>query len=111
MTLAERLTEYVRACFPALWVRTHEPEDALAEIQRACRQGGWALATWDLDRGLELAGAMDDPTTPNGAADPLAAIRALAALATPDGTAVLVLRNFHRLLGSAEVVQALEGMP
>jgi hypothetical protein len=38
----------------------------------------------------------------------LAAIRALAALATPDGTAVLVLRNVHRLLGSAEIVQALE---
>ena len=35
MTLAERLTEYVRACFPALWVRTHEPDDALAEIVQA----------------------------------------------------------------------------
>ena len=55
MTLAERLAEYVRACFPALWVRTHEPDDALEEIARACRDGGWALATWDLDRGLELA--------------------------------------------------------
>ena len=42
------------------------------------------------------------------AADPLAAIKALNALATPDGTAILVLRNFHRFLGSAEVVQALD---
>ncbi|MDB5351993.1 MAG: ftsH4 3, partial [Planctomycetota bacterium] len=105
MTLAERLTEYVRACFPALWVRTHEPDDALKEIARACRDGGWTLATWDLERGLVLPGARADA---GGGADPLGAIRALAALATPDGTAVLVLRNFHRLLGSAEVVQALE---
>ena len=105
MTLAERLTEYVRACFPALWVRTHEPDDALAEIARACHDGGWTLATWDLERGLELPGS---PASHGGASDPLAAIRALAALATPDGTAVLVLRNVHRLLGSAEIVQALE---
>ena len=41
-------------------------------------------------------------------ADPLAAIRALGSLATPDGTALLVLRNFHRFLGSVEVVQALD---
>ena len=36
------------------------------------------------------------------------AIRSLPALATPDGTAILVLRNFHRFLGSPEVVQALD---
>ncbi len=29
-------------------------------------------------------------------------------MATPDGTAILVLRNFHRFLGSAEVAQALD---
>jgi hypothetical protein len=32
----------------------------------------------------------------------------LAALATQEGTALLVLRNFHRFLGSPEVVQALD---
>jgi hypothetical protein len=29
-------------------------------------------------------------------------------MATPDGTSLLVLRNFHRFLGSAEVVQAVD---
>jgi hypothetical protein len=71
MTLAERLTEYVRACFPALWVRTHERDDALAEIARACHDGGWTLATWDLERGLELPVSS---ASPGGASDPLAAI-------------------------------------
>jgi hypothetical protein len=33
--------------------------------------------------------------------------RSLSALATPDGTALLVLPNFHRFLQSAEIVQTL----
>jgi hypothetical protein len=37
----------------------------------------------------------------------LAAVRALNSLASSDGTAILVLQNFHRFLASAEVVQAL----
>src|SRR4051812_1505212 len=108
MTLAERLSEYVRACFTGLWVRTHEADDAVAEIAALCRKEGWALATWDVDRGLAVAGRGDGPGTVPGAADPLAALRSLDALATPDGTALLVLRNYHRFLGSAEVVQALD---
>jgi SpoVK/Ycf46/Vps4 family AAA+-type ATPase len=39
--------------------------------------------------------------------DPLAAIRAVNSLVTPDGTAILVLQNFHRFLQSAEIVQAI----
>ncbi len=30
MTLGERLSEYVRACFTGLWVRTCEPDEATA---------------------------------------------------------------------------------
>src|SRR3954466_9683611 len=108
MTLAERLSEYVRACFTGLWVRTHEADDAVAEVAALCRREDWTLATWDVDRGLAVAGHGDHPGAIPGAADPLAALRSLAALATPDGTALLVLRNYHRFLGSAEVVQALD---
>ena len=108
MTLAERLSEYVRAAFTGLYVRSHEHDDAIAEIARLCRDQGWSLATWDVDRGLAIAGRADAAGVVPGAADPLAAIRSLAAMATPEGTAILVLRNFHRFLGSAEVVQALD---
>src|SRR5262245_652158 len=108
MTLSERLAEYVRAAFSGLWVRSYEPDDAVAELASLCRAEGWALATWDLDRGLELVGHPADSGAVPGAADPLAAVRTLAALATPDGTALLVLRNFHRFLTSIEVVQALD---
>src|ERR687894_2360109 len=108
MTLAERLAEYVRACFTGLWVRSFEHQDALAEIAGLCRTHGWSLATWDIDRGLSLAGQSAESGSITNSADPLAAIRSLNALASPAGTALLVLVNFHRFLGSPEVVQALD---
>jgi hypothetical protein len=108
MTLAERLSEYVRAAFSGIYIRSHEHDDAIAEVARLCRDRGWSLATWDVDRGLALAGRPDGTNVLPGAADPLAAIRSLAAMATPEGTAILVLRNFHKFLGSAEVIQALD---
>jgi hypothetical protein len=107
MTLAERLSEYVRAAFAGLWIQSAEHDDAILEVARLCREQGWALATWDIDRGLSLAGR-DEGASTAGAADPLAAIKAVGSLAGDDGTALLVLRNFHRFLGSPEVVQALD---
>jgi hypothetical protein len=98
----------VRACFTGIWVQSFEHDDAIVEIARLSRQQRWSLATWDIDRGLVIAGQNDDSSTAVSAPDPLAAIKALAALATQDGTALLVLRNFHRFLGSPEVVQALD---
>ena len=104
MTLAERLSELVRAAFSGLYVVSREHDDAVEEINGLCRAEGWSLACWDADRGLDLPGRPAEP----GAADPIAAVRALATLATPDGAALLVLRNFHRYLGSPEVAQALD---
>ena len=108
MTLSERLSEFVRACFSGIWVQSFEQDDAVVEIARLCRQQRWSLATWDIDRGLSIAGRDDASNTAISAPDPLAAIKSIGSLATPDGTALLVLRNFHRFLGSVEVVQALD---
>lgn len=105
MPLTERLREYVCACFTGLWIVSHEHQDALAEIARLCHDEQWRLATWDVEQGLLMPGA--DSPAPAGANDPLAAIRALPALGTSEGTALLVLPNFHRFLGSIEIVQAL----
>ncbi len=106
MTLASRLTEYISACFTGLWVQSHEHPDALAEIAQMCRQENWRLGVWDVERGLQIAGAAGGQAADTGA-DPLAAIRSLNALAAPDSSAILVLVNFHRFLQSAEIVQAL----
>jgi hypothetical protein len=105
MTLTERLSEMIRACFTGLWVQSNEHEDALAEIGQLCRSENWHVAIWDVDQGLRLPGAT--VSTDGGTADPLAAIRSLSAMATSDGTSLLVLVNFHRFLQSAEIVQAI----
>ena len=105
MSLSERLTEYVRACFAGIWIESHEHDDALVEIARLCRQEGWQMASWDIDRGLSVAG--NDPGPSGDATDPLAAVHALAAMDAGDGASLLVLVNFHRFLNSAEIVQAV----
>jgi len=105
MSLATTLREYLAACFTGLWIQSHEHEDALAEIAQLCRAEEWRLATWDVSRGLQIAGQYEEADLTG--TDPLAAIRSINTLATPDGTAILVLTNFHRFISSAEIVQAL----
>src|SRR5579872_2331280 len=103
MTLSQRLAEYVRACFTGLWIESHEHDDALSEIAQLCRAENWRLASWDISQGLTIGGQQPEER----ASDPLAAVRAVNALAEPNGTALLVLVNFHRFLNSPEIVQAL----
>jgi hypothetical protein len=103
MSLAQELSEYIRACFSGVWIETHEPDEALAEIAALCREHSWRLASWNIESGLRVADAPPDGASP----DPLAAIRAAQHLSAPEGAGLLVLENFHRFLGSAEIVQAL----
>jgi len=62
---------------------------------------------WDIAQGLQIPGNGDSPDASAGAADPLAAINVVNSLATPDGTAILCLVNFHRFMQSPEIIQAL----
>lgn len=103
MTLSEKLREYVAAAFTGLWVQSYEHEDALREIAQLCRDQKWSVATWDIDRGLQIP----NQAAANTAGDPIAAIKAINAMAQPDSSALLVLPNFHRFMQSTEVVQAL----
>jgi hypothetical protein len=107
MSLHNQLAEYIAACFTCLWIQSHEHEDALAEIAQLCRDENWRLAVWDIAQGLQIPGNGDSADASAGAADPLAAINAINSLATPDGTAILVLVNFHRFLNSPEIIQAM----
>jgi hypothetical protein len=104
MALSTTLRDYIAAAFTGLWVQTHEPDEALKEITALCNDQGWCLAAWDVDRGLQIHGASGSGTSTN---DPLTAVKSINALATKDGTALLVLKNFHRFLQSAEMVQAV----
>lgn len=104
MPLTEQLTDYINACFTGLWLQSFEPDEAEREIVRHAREKRWKVAAWDIANGLRLPGA--DGDRPNAAAgDPLAALRALPALAEPNGTGLLILHNFHRFLNNPEVIQ------
>lgn len=108
MTLKNSLSEYICAAFSGLYIQTFEPDEALREIGELCRERNWRLATWDLDGGLKPGSQSGAASAPAMASDPLAAVRAVSGLASTEGASLLVLRNFHRFLGSAEVIQALE---
>lgn len=107
MQLANSLSEYIRACFTGLWIESHEHEDALAEIAQLCRREDWRLGVWDIDQGLQIGGQTEDSAADTTGTDPLAAVRSLSSMATPEGTSLLVLVNFHRFMQSAEIVQAM----
>jgi len=111
MTLAERLEELVRAAFSGIWVQSFEHDDAEQEIAQFTRPLRWTTATWDIDRGMRLIVRADDEEVAPAASDPLSAIKWLSGRGMDedeDSVTLLVLRNFHRFLGSAEVVQAID---
>ncbi len=104
MPLATELREYLDACFAGVWIESDEQREAILEISELCRQETWRLAVWDLAQGLQFPLQSTGELTAN---DPLAAVRLVSDLAEPGQTSLLVLVNYHRFLGSPEVVQAL----
>src|SRR5215467_8013710 len=105
MTLTDQLTDYVNAAFTGLWLLTQEPDEAEREIIQLARSKGWKLASWDVAQGLRFPSSPHNMATEVGAGDPLAVLRAVPTLAERDGTALVLLHNFHKFLGNPEVVQ------
>ncbi len=103
MKLTDQLTDYIHAACTGLWIHTHEADEAEREILQHARQQDWKAAVWDVANGLRLSGTTS--ATGPDANDPLAALRALPALAQRNGTALLLLHHFHRFLANPEVVQ------
>ena len=108
MRLTEQLRDYVNAAFTGLWVQTQEPDEAEREILQLARERRWRIAVWDVAQGLRVAGSTGS-SAESAAGDPIAAIRAVSALAEPNGTTILLLHNFHRFLTSPEVIQTTFG--
>ena len=104
MSLTEQLTDYIHAAFSGLWILTQEPDEAEREIAQPARGRGWKLACWDVAGGLRCPDA-PHAAAEAGAGDPLAVLRAVPALADRDGTALVLLHNYHRYWNSPEVVQ------
>ena len=64
--LGQRMSELVRACFTGIWIKSYEPDDAIAELTQLCRAENWSLMTWDIAQGLKPTG---DATTTLESAD------------------------------------------
>jgi hypothetical protein len=103
MALSTRMNELIRAGFSGIWISSHEHHDAIAELAAMARDESWQLACWNIEQGLHGTG---NSTMVAESGDPLSAVRAAAA-SVDGGASILVLENFHRFLGSAEIVQAL----
>src|SRR5437879_2121987 len=95
MKLSDQLTDYINAAFTGIWVQTHEADEAEKEILRLAKDQEWKVVIWDVAGGLR-AGSGSDP----GPGDPLAPLRALPALADPNGTAILLLHNYKPVCSS-----------
>ncbi|HEX3314444.1 MAG TPA: AAA family ATPase, partial [Gemmataceae bacterium] len=108
MRLTEQLRDYVNAAFTGLWVQTQEPDEAEREILLLARDRRWRIAVWDVAQGLRVAGSTGS-SAESAAGDPIAALRAISALAEPNGTTILLLHNFHRFLTSPELIQTTFG--
>ncbi|HCO23440.1 MAG TPA: AAA family ATPase, partial [Gimesia maris] len=64
-SLTQKLAEHVAACFPGLWIQSHEHQDALTEIAQLCHDSEWQLATWDIDTGLSVPGQTEQGGSSN----------------------------------------------
>ncbi len=100
-TLMDILPDYIRAAFSGLWIVTHEPDEAERDIFELSSLQDWRCLVWDLARGLR--GESDLPR----ADDPVSAIKTATNVAGENETLLILLHNYHKFLGSAEVLQTL----
>jgi len=117
-SLQETVSEYIKAGFAGIWVRSQEHEDAIASLVQMAKDNDWAVCHWDIDVGLKgdanIAKQRVGQKEDEGWFDkkPLPLIKALPELARVAGKkrTLLILKNFHRkeLLDSSVIVQAIQ---
>ena len=103
-TLTEEMFDHIAACFTGIWIESFEHADAVTEITQLCRDNDWDLQIWDVCNGIHVhdATAEGSETT-----DPLSALKAFAQSSAGTQPSLLILKNFHRFLGNAEIVQTV----
>mgnify|MGYP001613845276 CR=1 FL=1 len=102
--MATSFKSYLKAGYPALWVNTLEParaEQVLGRVALETKQEDASPLHWDLAQGVINLATGVATACPS----PVEALKQAAK--APDGT-VVFLWNFHRLLGSLEVVQTIQ---
>lgn len=103
-TLTQEMFDHVAACFAGIWIQSHEHADAVTELARMCQEHQWDLRTWDVCNGI--AAGLETPGE-NDVTDPLAVLKTFGDSSSAEHPSLLVLKNFHRFLGNAEIVQTV----
>ncbi|WP_459556776.1 AAA family ATPase [Lacunimicrobium album] len=100
-SLMEILPDYIRAAFSGLWIVTHEPDEAERDIFELASMEDWRCVVWDLARGLR-----GESSLPR-ADDPVSVLKTATQIAGENETLLVLLHNYHKFVGSAEVLQTL----
>ena len=103
-TLTEEMFDHIAACFTGIWIESFEHADAVTEINQLCRDNEWDLQIWDVCNGIHLH---DDTAEGSETTDPLSALKAFAQSSADTQPSLLILKNFHRFLGNAEIAQTV----
>ena len=104
-SLAEELFDHIAACFSGIWIQSYEHTDAIADIAALSRDNEWELSTWDVCHGLSAGNP--EPDESHETTDPLSVLKNFGVTSSAHQPSLLVLKNFHRFLGNAEIVQTL----
>lgn len=103
--LSDQLEDYIAAAYTGLWIVSSEPDEVEREIGRLAREQEWKLGVWDIARGVRFPLEQNGQTADVSGGDPLVPLRALSTLGSREGTAIMILHNYHRFLANPEVVQ------
>ena len=106
MTFREEFKLLLRACYPLMYIPTYEEERVEAAIrEEASNQGNRPVYTWDFVDGCQ--GNLNDEGF--GKRNPLQALEFVEKI-SPVGSAVLILRDYHRFLEDVAIARKLRNL-
>ncbi|MCP4599237.1 MAG: AAA family ATPase [Proteobacteria bacterium] len=98
--------DYHNAGFPAIWIRTHEPERAKRDVVSQLA-GGTKPLEWNVLQGLFEALCPERQIEDTGLDESSSPVEVLDWFAESKGPAILLLENFHFFSKGEEVIQAI----
>ena len=95
----EKLSGYLRAGYPAIYLQTYEESRAITEVAAVAALRGRSLFTWELDRGWRRH---DDTSSSYKSNAPLPS-QALEEAINGASSAIYLFKDFHLFLGLPEI--------
>jgi len=107
-SLREQVFERVAAGMTGLWIRSHEHEEAIEEIQTLCTDSElqWQLATFDVDEGMMI---LEEVTVAEGRSEWLRVPGYFEAQEKPDG-GVQYSRESGKMIKIDKAIKSLPGL-